>query len=1692
MHRSSLSVLLLLLWLCACPSWHVHGAATPAGKPVSETCPGAAGRRCTRQCQLHTCQALADVYRSSNNVSDPWDQEHGWEDTATQSCQQLLAAGAGAGGLPTYCGWHGVSCCTAARATNGSCLVHGVSELNLSMNNLNVSLEDPVFFGGIKVLHDCGLTVLNLESSNVGGMVTEEWGQLDHFEVLVLANAWVHGSIPRGIRNMRNLTVFNIGNNWFSGSLPDWLPELERLRVLNLGSQFGGNNGSKLLGLRGTIPAEIGGMGRLRELILESNSLVGTLPDALCHKGSSLLLLSVRGNLLEGSAREVEDCSRLVQLDISSNAFSGSLPASSKWERLATYTASYNQFTGSWPPALSDVRTLQYLDISHNRLTGLLPPKITLMGALKSVKLNDNKFAGTVVEDLYFLPALAVLDLSNNQFVGTTPVAIGLSYSLAEVDLSNNTGITGELPAQLGLLPELRVVKFMQTNLSCAGIIQPYSVTTNTSCSDPRICRTPQRFGDEPVSITRCTQDELLPCFLRFSDYFLPREDSSNMRCKQIIRKPADTAQHDCGGSGPGQLGALAQQIPDKSRDRWARWEVDPAYYQYQACECLLGFRPVWDDTRTVMRCVEQQQSSTQNRSIIIAAAIASAAVLAVALVVWRQYLRTRPRWLRERTLQAKRSKGAPKASKPGSKVLVSIVVTDVKDFSDLTRRFPELMNKAMGGHNNILRKACHAHAGHVMDQEGDSWTIVFHAAEDAAAFALQVQQTLNETVWSLRLATLSPPHRTGSQSTQTSEPSTNHSYGLMGCDTGSATPQTGPHAPHAAGMSGAAGLGKLPRQHGSFSGSSDLRGSSVVGLGSRDCSFTSGVLGQHDGAAVAAITAPQQAGDAVVDMGSSSRDAKQQRDQQPHACAAAQLPDGVAHSKSSFSVLRSLWGRGQDAGGGSPFLLHQQDSQTTVSTAHSSRPTSRLYSAGSMLMTRLTRVMRTNLGSGTVGSAGQHDIQQLRLSVRMGIATGWLPYGCTLESSAVTERAKNYVSEVANGGQVLLDEQTFKHIKHHLSTLGTVDENGYNHRQLQQRLHAEAVAKMRRRVTCGTGCCSFVGSGGASAGSGPEEQPRDYDTDALVVHMGGFRAPATSQRGLGSSSHGQQPLSASDASGPSAEEEDDLCEEPASAGVDTRRRGKQRGIQLQLYAIAAPKMRRLPQHSSELQSCASWCQPVRVKPGWVQVQKDYFAAPGARPGDLAPSSQQDLACGPPLPPITFVFAEVGGVHKLSHKHHKSQLHAVNRTIQRCMLQQMAALPGRDGYLCRSHELKFMVAFESPVRAVQWCLLVQDALMYEDWPDQVLRLPGFHEERDPASGQLLFRGPRLGMGVSEGIPGSVLPEHQGHANYTGGAVNRAARFADAAAQPGQVVCDVHFAKRCFEAWAAHAASTTTPLPASGRQSWGSVLGCTSPESIPESSAATDWGDLQVSLMQLMALRSQSETSGHCRPATGPQGLGSRALHELQQQQLKQGQKDLYQAQLGQPQQQQQQPDTKEEPEAAGSAAAGPQGGNGWQAPRCGSGKLAPRAGSFTRMGGPDDRRGSARSRHTPLTLQGGSFGSLQSCLEVQGEDGQGRQQQHHHHLPLGSGVTEPVTASLVGTFSFKGSGVFEMVQVQQGQHSGRVFQQETPKGKGMRLSFASGPVSGLPPVQLPVPAMLLAARKAFLTKGGGTQRASEW
>eukprot|EP00878_Enallax_costatus_P010339 GHUV01010792.1.p1 GENE.GHUV01010792.1~~GHUV01010792.1.p1 ORF type:complete len:435 (+),score=60.06 GHUV01010792.1:1207-2511(+) len=424
-------------------------------------------------------------------------------------------------------------------------------------------------------------------------------------------------------------------------------------------------------------------------------------------------------------------------------SFSGPLPASTLWDTLTTYQASYNIFSGVFPCNLChNAQILETLDISHNRIQGQIPNTITLLSGLKTLILGSNEFTGTLTENVYYLPGLKVLDISNNKFVGTIPTAIEYPFGLTTADFSNNTGFTGILPPQTGFLYNLQKVRITGTSMSCSGVITPYNVTTNASCNDPTRCTTPSLISGESHPGAVCSDEELLPCFLRFSNDSMPREDSSNMRCKFIMRKPPEQAKIDCAQrSGAYTLGNSAQYLPDIVKDSTEQsWIIHPSYYQYRGCTCLQGYSPVWDANGTIMKCVEAP--AVDKRTVIMVSAIsavAGLALLAVLVLLAQLYLRTRPKWLRERIMQAKRRQGAPKCTKPGDKVRVSIVVTDVKDFSALTGQYHELMMKAMGAHNNILRKACHTHAGYVMDQEGDSWTVAFHEPQDAVAFSLQV-----------------------------------------------------------------------------------------------------------------------------------------------------------------------------------------------------------------------------------------------------------------------------------------------------------------------------------------------------------------------------------------------------------------------------------------------------------------------------------------------------------------------------------------------------------------------------------------------------------------------------------------------------------------------------------------------------------------------------------------------------------------------------------------------------------------------------------------------------------------------------------------------------------------------------------------------------------------------------------------
>lgn len=443
--------------------------------------------------------------------------------------------------------------------------------------------------------------------------------------------------------------------------------------------------------------------------------------------------------------------------------------------------------------------------------------------------------------------------------------------------------------------------------------------------------------------------------------------------------------------------------------------------------------------------------------------------------------------------------------------------------------------------------------------------------------------------------------------------------------------------------------------------------------------------------------------------------------------------------------------------------------------------------------------------------------------------------------------------------------------------------------------------------------------------------------------------------------------------------------------------------------------------------------------------------------------------------------------------------------------------------------------------------------MYFSWPDSILAHPGFEEVLDPISGLPLFRGPRLRMGFAVGQPNSVLPDHTGRANYYGHSVNRAARFMEAAAHGGQIVTDVDTARKLFRAWARgdgelqQDGGASTPSRAYSDADVHPRFGPDLRQELSQDSA----------LLQMLVNRSQSETTGHCRPSAARVPLSRLALRQQQQQTgwLQQLQPPHQARDARLPAQQQLSlplttisnnskesfstplPDVQPLPEHLESpvplsARLHQQQQQGTMLPITGEGSFTRRqnllggsasmrpsqvsasGGSFTRMQvAPSGGSFSRRQQQQQLAAgvqgalagypQGASMSASFSARRKAAAAGSGdnHRQQALPEQARGSSLSftmqvpcnwqqsaeagevyESVCVTHLGTFSFKGSGVYDMVVLLPAALVGRQFPEDAPKGKGYRVMVAEGPVAGIEPVMFCIPPRLAAARQAFLAR----------
>ncbi|MCB9674594.1 MAG: protein kinase [Alphaproteobacteria bacterium] len=141
-------------------------------------------------------------------------------------------------------------------------------------------------------------------------------------------------------------------------------------------------------------------------------------------------------------------------------------------------------------------------------------------------------------------------------------------------------------------------------------------------------------------------------------------------------------------------------------------------------------------------------------------------------------------------------------------------------------------------------------------------------------------------------------------------------------------------------------------------------------------------------------------------------------------------------------------------------------------------------------------------------------------------------------------------------------------------------------------------------------------------------------------------------------------------------------------------------------------------------------------------------------------------AASAPVGRVTLVFTDIQG---------STQLWEADPEVARTSLAahdavMRKALHQHGGYEVKTEGDAFMVAFESPVSALRFCVQVQLELHRHPWSDRLLARP----EAAEGAG---YRGLRVRMGVHEGTP--ECRRHGGKADYYGPMVNRAARISGA-------------------------------------------------------------------------------------------------------------------------------------------------------------------------------------------------------------------------------------------------------------------------------------------------------------------------
>ncbi|KAL6004425.1 hypothetical protein ACLOJK_004978 [Asimina triloba] len=355
----------------------------------------------------------------------------------------------------------------------GSWISNLTSLVSLTLSNN--SLKDPGMLKGFCSLRN--LRNLDLFNNSIEGQIPTCFKDMYSLRNLNISYNLFTGSIPHFIFN--NLTMiedFNVGHNQLDGVIPFFMfANLSKLQSVDLSN----NPQAKVetehphwtptfqlsalfltrCNVSSNIPSFLSSQRNLEYFESDYSFLNGPIPPWILYNVTTPMLLSLRGNMLDGAFPKSSEAypSMLYKIDISDNFICGTLPKDIGvlFPMLVHFNASTNALQGNIPASMEELAMLVTLDLSQNKLSGELSWGLSKnKSSLKCLILSENHFEGQIFSRDFNASNLLTLVLNDNHFNGSIAWSLSSGQSLLFLDVRNNE-LAGPIPSWLSSLPHL-------------------------------------------------------------------------------------------------------------------------------------------------------------------------------------------------------------------------------------------------------------------------------------------------------------------------------------------------------------------------------------------------------------------------------------------------------------------------------------------------------------------------------------------------------------------------------------------------------------------------------------------------------------------------------------------------------------------------------------------------------------------------------------------------------------------------------------------------------------------------------------------------------------------------------------------------------------------------------------------------------------------------------------------------------------------------------------------------------------------------------------------------------------------------------------------------------------------------------------------------------------------------------------